>query len=153
MTQVVLLTGGNLGNVAENLKTALNLIEKHIGRVVKASTIMESEAWGFNSDKNFLNQAVIVSTELLPEEVLDKAQAIETQLGRIRIPHSGYISRTMDIDILFYGDEIIRTPRLTIPHPLIAQRKFVLNPLAEIMPQFIHPQYNKSIAELLKALG
>lgn len=153
MAQVVLLTGGNLGNVTGNMELAFSLIEQRIGKVTKASGIMESEAWGFSSDKKFLNQVLMVSTALLPEEVLDKAQEIEKQLGRTRTPDSGYTSRTMDIDILFYGNEIINTPRLTIPHPLMEQREFVLRPLAEIMPEFIHPQCGKSVAELLEALG
>ena len=125
------------------------MIEQQIGMIVKKSSIYETEAWGFDAEQNFLNQAVVVETRLSAHEVLDKALSIEAQLGRVRTGN-GYASRTMDIDILFVDDKCIDTPDLVVPHPRIHQRNFVLVPLCEIMPDYVHPKMNKTIANLLK---
>ncbi len=172
--RTVLLTGGNLGDVRGSLGRARELIQQRIGPVVQRSSERESAPWGFTAEQPFWNQALVCETELTPEQVLDAVQQIENELGRIRqtTPESGpgenpappaasvfadpadpgrrYESRTIDIDILFYGRETIHTPRLTVPHPLIGQRDFVLRLLDEIMPLETHPQSGFTIHEMLE---
>lgn len=153
----MLLTGGNLGQVASTLEKARGMIAALIGPEVMRSSVMASEPWGFEAKETFLNQVLVVETELDAEEVLSRIQLIEAELGRKRPvddngPERRYASRTIDIDILFYGDRIIDTSSLQIPHPLISQRLFVLRPLAEIMPCFVHPLSGKSVAVMLREL-
>lgn len=152
MTRAVLITGGNLGDVASHLARARDCIAREMGRVVAESTVRTTEPWGFCAPEPFLNQVLVVETGLTPEELLSRALSIEADLGRVRTSESGYASRTIDIDILFYGDRVIDTPSLTIPHPLIAQRAFVLDPLCEVMPGFRHPTLGKTIRELCEAV-
>lgn len=142
-----LIFGGNQGDRKALLDEAIKEMSK-IGKIAIRSSLYETAPWGFESENPFYNQIVVYNTELTPEEVLDQCQATEKQLGRVRTG-TQFSSRTMDIDILFYGSQIIDTPRLTIPHPRIAQRNFVLCPLNEIMPDFIHPVSGKKISELL----
>ena len=144
--RVTLLIGGNQGNRAELLQQACNMIGQEIGDIVQLSSIYESKAWGFETEQNFLNQAVVVETRLDAHEVLSKALSIEAELGRVRTGN-GYASRTMDIDILFVDDNCIDTPELTVPHPRIHQRNFVLVPLCEIMPDFVHPILQKTMSK------
>lgn len=152
MTEVVLIAGGNLGDVEGALRTALGKVGERIGRIVQTSGIYASEAWGFDAPQRFLNQVWIVETTLEPEAVLDLAQQIEREAGRTEKSAGGvYRSRTMDIDLLFYGDRVIRTPRLTVPHPLMERRRFVMEPLCEIMPGRTHPVSGQSMRELLGA--
>lgn len=143
-----LLIGGNLGDRMRLLQKARQGIEEYIGKIINKSAIYETAAWGFKAENDFLNQVLIVETGLKPIDVLDKCQEIEQKLERVRTG-SGYQSRTMDIDILFFNDEIIQKERLTIPHPKLHERKFTLEPLNEISPDFIHPKLNKSIQQLL----
>ncbi len=148
MNQVYLLIGGNLGDRFELLKSAGKGIEKQIGDIVKESSIYETTAWGFESENDFLNQVLLVKTDLKPKQILEQCQLIEKLLGRVR--QSGhYASRTMDIDILFYNDEIINEPDLTIPHPHLHKRRFTLEPLNEISPEFIHPRFKQTVRQLL----
>ena len=149
MCNVTMLIGGNQGDRVELLQQACGMIEQQIGMIVKKSSIYETEAWGFDAEQNFLNQAVVVETRLSAHEVLDKALFIESQLGRVRTGN-GYASRTMDIDILFVDNNCIDTHDLIVPHPRIQERNFVLVPLCEIMPNYVHPKMNKTIANLLK---
>jgi 2-amino-4-hydroxy-6-hydroxymethyldihydropteridine diphosphokinase len=149
MSQVYLLIGGNQGNRLQLLKRAKELIQNACGKIVKESSVYESEPWGFEADQNFLNQVIIVSTELGPMNILDKCQQIENELGRVR-NDSGYASRTMDIDILFIDDKIIETKRLIVPHEHLHKRRFTLSPLSELSADFIHPKLNKSMIEMLK---
>ena len=148
MPRVVLCTGGNLGDVAGNLARARCELAERIGPETAASVVMVSEPWGFAAENDFLNQILVLDTELAPEEVLDHCQAIESEMGRVREPGKGYLSRTMDIDILFYGSQTIDTPRLRIPHPQIARRAFVLDPLVTVLPDFVHPTLGKTIRQL-----
>lgn len=145
---VTLIFGGNQGDRKTLIDEAIEKMSE-IGKIVTCSSLYETAPWGFESDHSFYNQVVTYNTELSPEEVLDKCQATEKHLGRIR---SGvqFSSRTMDIDILFCDSQIIDTPRLTVPHPRMTQRNFVLCPLNEIMPDFIHPIFGKKISELLQ---
>ncbi|MGB8490684.1 MAG: 2-amino-4-hydroxy-6-hydroxymethyldihydropteridine diphosphokinase [Bacteroidales bacterium] len=140
--------GTNLGDRDANIKTAVEIIRKSAGELVSCSDIYETEPWGFQSENNFLNLAVCIATTLGPTDLLHRVVTIESQLGRERIT-SQYTSRTMDIDILLYGEKIINRSALIIPHPLIPDRRFVLVPLCDIAPEFVHPVLQKTLRELL----
>jgi 2-amino-4-hydroxy-6-hydroxymethyldihydropteridine diphosphokinase len=148
MNDAYLLTGGNIGNRLVSLQQACMKIEKQAGIVLQKSAVYETAAWGVTDQDLFLNQVLLVSTSLPPEELLHTLLHIEQELGRKRIVKMG--PRIIDIDILFYNNEIISTPVLTVPHPQIANRRFVLTPLNEIAPCFVHPVLQKTIAELLE---
>ncbi|MGA3012700.1 MAG: 2-amino-4-hydroxy-6-hydroxymethyldihydropteridine diphosphokinase [Bacteroidales bacterium] len=143
-----LLLGSNLGDKKKNLDDALEIINKRIGLVSKTSSLYETEPWGFTSEDYFLNMAAKVDTLLSPEEVLQQVNNIELDCGRKR-QGMGYESRTIDIDILFYDDLILATSALTIPHPHIEERRFVLVPLNEIAKDLIHPGSRNTITELM----
>ena len=143
-----LLLGSNLGNKKKNIDDALEMINKRIGLVSNTSSLYETEPWGFTSEDYFLNMAAKVNTLLSPEEVLQQVNNIELVYGRKR-QGMGYESRTLDIDILFYDDLILSTGALNIPHPHIAERKFVLVPLNEITKDLIHPVSGNTITELI----
>ena len=147
--RVFLLTGGNLNDRLRLLNQAKVEIEKEIGQIQKESSIFESVSWGFDSESNFLNQVLIINTEFTPTQVLEKCQEIENNLGRTR-ESDQYVSRTMDIDILFFNDEVIDLPKLKIPHIQLQNRRFTLEPLSEIEPDLIHPVLNKTMKQLLK---
>jgi 2-amino-4-hydroxy-6-hydroxymethyldihydropteridine diphosphokinase len=150
MTNYVFMgLGTNLGDREANLNRALELIGKSIGRIDSRSDIYETEPWGFQSENNFLNMVIKVHTNLKPTDLIKRIIHIENQLGRIRDSHR-YISRTIDIDILLYGNIVIDNSNLTIPHPLIQDRKFVLVPLCDLAPGMIHPVLGKTFAVLLK---
>ena len=143
--------GTNTGNKEENLTRAIEELSLALGNCTSKSAFIETEPWGYKSDNSFLNCVVSFTTEKSPFELLDITEAIERKLGRT-IKSSGgiYHDRTIDIDILLYGNEIITHERLTIPHPLMHMRDFVLKPLCEIAADVIHPVKNKSISMLLK---
>ena len=124
-----------------------------MGNYTALSTFVETEPWGFDSDNTFLNCVVAFDTTISPTELLDTTEEIERRLGRTTKSTGGvYHDRVIDIDILLYGNETIENPRLTIPHPLMHRRDFVLKPLAEIAPHVIHPTTGKSIEELVAGL-
>ena len=156
MARAVLITGGNLGDVKSRLQQAQRLINDRVGIVLRCSHRYKSQPWGFTAQERFSNQVLEVDTELSPDELLDEVQAIEKELGRDREEErrlkeqSGapYSSRMIDIDILFYDDLIIESPRLTIPHPLLQERDFVLAPLCELMKNKRHPVLGKTVEEL-----
>lgn len=160
MARVALLLGGNQGDVKRTLQTAQQLINSRVGAVLRCSHRYESEPWGFPAAQRFSNQALEVSTDLSPLEVLDACQGIERELGRNRAAEAiekassgaAYLSRPIDIDIIFYGDEVIDDERLTVPHPLLAEREFALQPLAEIMRRHRHPVTGVTVGEMLDAL-
>ncbi len=145
---IYLCIGGNLGEREANLSEAVDFIDFNLGDVVSASGIYESEPWGMTDVPNFLNQVVQIKTELSNEELLAEIAELEEFFGRER-SSEGYVSREMDIDVLFIDKDAIQTETLCVPHPRIAERRFVLEPLAEIAPDFIHPELKKSIKELL----
>jgi 2-amino-4-hydroxy-6-hydroxymethyldihydropteridine diphosphokinase len=147
MDNVYLLMGGNLGNRVENLENALGLINSRAGTIIRTSEIYETAAWGITDQKSFLNQALELDSTLPPEILLDILLEIERGLGRIRREKNG--PRLIDIDILFYGSEIISNPRLTVPHPLLQERRFALAPLNNIAPDFMHPVFHKTVKQLL----
>lgn len=149
MNSVFLLIGGNLGDRFKLLSQTKIDIQEKIGRINKESSIYETVAWGFESENDFLNQVIMITTDFDAMEVLKFCQEIENNLGRVR-KSGGYASRTIDIDILFFNDEAIDLPDLKIPHIQLHKRKFTLEPLAEIEPDFIHPVLNKTMKQLLK---
>lgn len=149
MTMLYLLLGGNLGDKKKIFTEARELLGKRIGKMISLSSVYETEPWGFESDDIFWNQVLKIETAFSPEEILVKIQEIENSLGRIR-KENRYDSRIIDIDILFYGDQIIELENLVIPHPRIQERKFTLVPLGEIAPDLVHPVFKKSIRQLLK---
>ena len=144
----------------DTLRRAQQEINRQMGIILRCSHSYESKAWGFTSSENFYNQAIILDTDLTPEELLDKALEIELQLGRDREEEARikaatgerFAPRAIDIDILFYDDEVIDTERLKIPHPLIQDRDFVLRPLNEIAPDKIHPTLRKTIHTLFEEM-
>ena len=148
MKKIYLGLGSNLGDRENNIKEALARIKEHIGHTVKFSSVYETEPWGFNVSENFLNEVIEVETDLNPYAVLGAILKIETLLGRIR-SEKQYSSRVIDIDILFYNNQIVNELHLNIPHPLLHKRMFVLVPLCEIAPELIHPVLNLSVATLL----
>lgn len=145
--------GTNLGDKEENLRAAMIQIEEQIGEIVSQSALYVSSPWGFASQNSFLNSAVAVKTALTPDELLTTTQHIERSLGRTHKSVNGqYADRLIDIDILFYDHTIIQTPELTLPHPLLHQRLFVLEPLSEIAPTLLHPTLHKDIITLRNEL-
>ena len=157
MATVYLGLGTNIGNKKENLTRAIETLSLALGHYTALSSFIETAPWGFESDNTFLNCAVAFETVLLPEELLGTTERIERELGRtVKSTGGTYHDRVIDIDILLYGNETIDTPRLTIPHPLMHLRDFVLEPLAEIAPEVVHPTTGKSISRLadeVKASG
>lgn len=150
METVYLLLGGNLGDREAVIVKAIALLNRKVGTVNQVSSFFETEPWGMINVQNFLNIALKLSTKLTAFELLHVLLVIEEQLGRKRNPLiTEYESRPIDIDILFYGSAVIQSLRLTVPHPRLQERKFVLVPLCEIAPEFIHPVFQKSIFTLL----
>ncbi len=143
---VFLSIGSNIGDRMTNLRQALGLIEKNIGKVAKKSHIYETQPWGEPNQDAFLNQVVMINTSLEPREMLEKITRIEREMGRERKEKWG--PRIIDVDILFYGKRIIRDKGLEIPHPELHKRGFVLVPMMEIAPEFEHPILLKQIDEL-----
>ena len=160
MHSVTLLTGSNDTLAVAILLQAASLLAERIGQQADASQIYTSEAWGFQSENPFCNQALRFHTALEPEEVLNAAQEVEQLLGRNRLEEQQerertgqrYASRRVDVDVMFYDDEIISTPRLTVPHPLLHERAFALRPLCEIMGDYRHPQLQRPLKDLLAEL-
>lgn len=142
-----LLLGANIGDPPSQLAKALQEIQDQIGKVEACSSIYKSEAWGVTEQPIFLNQVVLVSTPLPPISVLDCIQSIENRLGRLRLTKWG--ARVIDIDILYFNNINIRHERLIVPHPYLPERKFVLVPLVEIAPAFVHPELGMTTTELL----
>ncbi|MBO7197634.1 MAG: 2-amino-4-hydroxy-6-hydroxymethyldihydropteridine diphosphokinase [Tidjanibacter sp.] len=160
MAKAIIITGGNVGDVKDTLRRAQQEINRQLGIILRCSHSYESKAWGFTSSENFYNQAIILDTDFSPEELLDKVLEIETLLGRDREEEARikaatgepFAPRKIDIDILFYDDLVMDTPRLTIPHPLIQDRDFVLRPLNEITPDKVHPVLRKTIHTLFEEM-
>jgi 2-amino-4-hydroxy-6-hydroxymethyldihydropteridine diphosphokinase len=148
METAFLLIGGNMGDRRSFLDAAIREIGLHAGNPVAVSSIYETAAWGPEEQPAFLNQAVRLETELPPRQLLDVLLTSEERLGRIRQVRYG--PRTIDMDILFYGSSVISEEGLHIPHPQIPFRRFVLEPLAELAPGWIHPGLNQTVAELLE---
>ena len=147
MNTIYLLLGSNIGNSSAHLSAAQKHLEEEIGSLVKASGLYRTAAWGDVQQADFLNKIVILQTDFNAEQTLTHIFLIEKEMGRLRTKKNA--PRIIDIDILFFNHDIIRTPDLIIPHPEIQNRKFVLIPLNEVSPRFIHPILQKTPGELL----
>lgn len=148
MHQVFLGIGGNIGNKQDNFDKVYTSIKNELGAISKKSSVYETPPWGFESDDKFWNQILLVETPFSAEVVLRKIAGIESEIGRKR-EKAGYSSREIDIDILFFDNMVIKTVNLVIPHPRLHKRLFVLVPLAEIAPQFVHPVLKLTSIEML----
>ena len=149
MEVCILHLGSNLGDPRHNLALAEYLIAKRIGLIESKSKLYATEPWGIEDQNAFLNCAMKVNTMLSPDEVLAEISTIERKMGRIRQEKWG--PRIIDIDIIFFGDQIIKNDNLIIPHPQLTNRNFVLFPLADICPEYIHPELNKDVRTILSS--
>ena len=147
MNRVYIQLGSNLGDREGYLKQSQAMLIDEIGLIIKMSSIYESSPWGVENQGSFLNQVLLLETDVKPFDLLDIILNIEKEMGRVRIEKWG--ERIIDIEILFYNDEIIETNNLCIPHPYISKRRFVLSPLDEIAKNYIHPILHKTINKLL----
>jgi 2-amino-4-hydroxy-6-hydroxymethyldihydropteridine diphosphokinase len=147
MNKIYLLLGSNMGNSRQCVATAVEQINRSVGIVKHMSNYYQTAAWGNTEQPDFLNQVVLVYSLLNASECLDQILAIEKRMGRIRTVKNA--PRIIDIDILYFNEEIIDKRDLVVPHPAIADRRFVLVPLNEISPQFIHPVHKRSNHQLL----
>jgi 2-amino-4-hydroxy-6-hydroxymethyldihydropteridine diphosphokinase len=148
MNNAYLLIGGNLGDRLANLNNAIQKIELHCGKIISSSAIYETAAWGFTEQPPFFNQALQVETALSATELMQQLLIIELSLGRERLLPLG--PRTIDLDIIYFNNEIIQNDIVSIPHPRMEQRNFVLIPLNEIAPTYLHPVLNIPTSTLLK---
>jgi 2-amino-4-hydroxy-6-hydroxymethyldihydropteridine diphosphokinase len=148
MNKVFLLIGGNMGDRLQNLHQAIALLSATCGQVIQQSVVYETAAWGKTDQPAFLNQALLLTTALTPHELITTILSVEEKMGRLRMEKNG--PRVIDIDIIFYNELVMHEPHLTIPHPQLQNRRFVLVPLYEIAPQFVHPVFHKTIAQLLE---
>ena len=146
---VYLGLGTNLGDKEQNLRMSIKKIEERIGNVVSLSAFYATAPWGFSSENSFLNAAVCVETTLLPLQVLEETQRIDRELGRTEKSVNGlYADRLIDIDLLLYDDRVMDAEGLILPHPLMTERRFVMEPLSEIAPDVVHPVLHKTMKEL-----
>lgn len=152
MNKAYVSLGTNRGDRLANLKNAANLLSTLAGKIIAVSSIYETPPWKMIDATDFLNQVLLLETNHTAIQLMDILIEIETSMGRVRTTGS-YEPRIIDLDILFFNDEIINNEKLTIPHPLIQERRFVLEPMVEIAPEFIHPIFKKSMEELLRECG
>ena len=150
MAIAYLALGTNIGNKRRNMITAAALLAERVGDVLALSGFYETEPWGFQSENTFLNAALRLETSLSPLELLKATQQIEAEMGRTQKSNGTYHDRIIDIDILLYDDLILQTPELTLPHPLMQDRRFVMEPLLEIAPNVVHPVFKKTVVSLMR---
>jgi len=149
MATVYISTGSNMGGRFDYLQSGLHDVSERIGEIVLISSVVETPALGFDGSP-FLNACFTVETSLLPDQVMEQLLQIEKKHGRERDASKGYVNRTLDLDLLFYDDSILNTPFLTLPHPSLEKRRFVVQPLAEIVPNKKHPALSQTVAALLQ---
>lgn len=153
MRTVYLGIGSNLGDRKKNIQNALEELQGISESSIQSSSFYSSKAWGFDSDHLFLNVVVVLKTQMSALELLNKTQEIERKLGRTKKSEGNhYEDRIIDIDILIYGKEVIKTECLTVPHPLMEHRLFVLEPFNELAPRLRHPVLRKTIHKLYMEL-
>lgn len=152
MAIVYLGLGTNIGNKRRNMITAAALLAERVGDILALSGFYETEPWGFESENIFLNASVKLKTSFSPLELLQITQQIEKELGRTEKSNGTYHDRIIDIDILLYDDEVLQIPGLILPHPLMHERKFVMDPLSEIAPFVVHPVLKERIIDLKERL-
>ncbi|UHG91675.1 2-amino-4-hydroxy-6-hydroxymethyldihydropteridine diphosphokinase [Spirosoma oryzicola] len=145
--ETFLLLGANLGDRVTTMSRAVELIAQQVGKIIRQSSLYETAPWGVTEQPSYLNQVLLVETALAPQPLLEHTQAIEYELGRVRLDKWG--ARLIDIDILYYEQQAIRTETLSIPHPYLHLRRFTLMPLTEIAPHYRHPVLQKTTQELL----
>lgn len=158
--RAILLTGSNAPDRESILRLTASLLAERVGPVVACSQIYSSAAWGFHSDEPFANQALMVSTDFSPEQLLDEALSVEQIVGRDRteeqrqksLTGERYASRVVDVDILLCDQMVISTDRLQVPHPLLHEREFALEPLCEIAAEWLHPLLHSTIEDIYKDL-
>ena len=144
-----LMLGGNVGDRMNYLCRSIDLLRRDAGKLTAMSAVYESEPWGFDDSCYFLNQAIAIETELVPHALLETVKRIEQTLGRMPTrKRSSYQARTIDIDILLYGNLVINAPELVIPHPRMIERMFVLQPMAELAPDLEHPVLRRTMSYL-----
>lgn len=148
-SDVIIGLGSNLGDRFKALSRALAMIGKEAGRVEATSSVWETEPWGFEADEQFLNMVAVIDTVMQPLQLMQLFRSVEGRMGRRRHGGGRYESRIIDIDILLWGDRIISVPGLEVPHPAIADRRFVLEPLCEVAPGAMHPVTGLTAAEML----
>ena len=148
---MVIALGSNMGDRRSYLEQALELLEQRAGRILRQSSVIETKAYGYTEQADFLNMAVLMETDLIPHELLDVLHEIEAELDRVRLIHWG--PRTIDLDIIFYGDLVLNDPDLIIPHADYRNRDFVLIPLREIVPDYADPVTGKTVREYAKNLA
>jgi 2-amino-4-hydroxy-6-hydroxymethyldihydropteridine diphosphokinase len=146
--RLFLLLGANLGNRFLTLEQARIQLMESVGTLVSESKLYETAPWGVTDQPPYLNQVLELETTFAPDNVLTQTQSIEQILGRVRLDRWG--ARLIDIDLLYYNGLICQTERLTLPHPLLHERRFVLVPLCEIAPDFVHPVFGKTNTEMLR---
>lgn len=151
MAQLYIGLGSNIGDRKKNITNATIILGAVMGDIRVLSSLYETEPWGYDSPNTFMNAVLLLETDIEPQKCLEMVQAIEREMGRVHTKE-GYEDRIIDIDILFYDNQIIESEHLTVPHPLITQRDFVLRPMAEIAPDFTHPVLGKTISFLLEQL-
>ncbi len=149
MSKLYLGLGSNLGDRRKNITDATMICAALIGTLESLSSLYETEPWGFSSANKFLNAAICLETDKEPALCLALIKGIEREMGRVYTHKNGYEDRIIDIDILLYGDLILQTGTLSVPHPRMGERDFVLRPLAEIAPELIHPVCGLKIEEML----
>jgi 2-amino-4-hydroxy-6-hydroxymethyldihydropteridine diphosphokinase len=148
MNKAYLSLGSNRGDRQSNLNKAIELLNNKAGKVVSNSLLYETQPWKMEDETMFINQVILLETELDAGTLMDLLLEIETSMGRVRTA-AKYEPRIIDIDILFFNNDLISSEKLTVPHPFIQERRFVLAPMAEIAPEYVHRVFNKKIYELL----
>ncbi len=151
IVETYLSLGTNLGNREKNISNTINYLQKTAGNIKTVSTIYETTPWGFDTENDFFNSIVILETYLAPRELLLAIKRIEKKVGRTPKTQKEYESRVIDIDIIFYGNQFYWDKNLSIPHRLAHKRKFVLKPLNELVPDYIHPLLELSVSQMLKS--
>lgn len=152
MAIVYVSLGTNLGDRHNNMLTAVALLAERVGKILALSALYETEPWGFDSNNSFLNAALVMETDCEPMELLTITQRIEQEMGRTEKSNGVYHDRLIDIDLLMYNDLVLNSPLLTLPHPLMHEREFVLKPLVEIASGVVHPVLNETISQLYDRL-